>query len=55
MAKFNVNVYYEYCATIEVDADNAQDAEKKGIEIADNLPTSSLTYISRTDAEVEEI
>ena len=55
MAKFKVNVYYEYRATIEVDADNAQDAEEKGIEFADKLPTSSLTYIDRTDAEVEEI
>lgn len=54
MAKFNVKVYYEYCASIEVDAINEQDAERKGIEIADQLPTSSLVYIDRTNTEVEQ-
>ena len=50
MAKFTVNVHYDYVATVEVDAENEEQALVKAKEVADGLSSQDLLYVDFTGA-----
>lgn len=44
MAKFTVNCYYTYVATVEVEADSYEEAYDKGYNLCDDMPTDELHF-----------
>ena len=50
MAKFTVNVHYDYVATVEVEAENEEQALDLAKDLADNVPQDELEYVDFTDA-----
>lgn len=52
MGKYRVNVYYEFVASVEVEADDINEAYEIGREDAQDLPNSSLDYIQELEVEV---
>ena len=54
MAKFTVNVHYDYVATVEVEADNEEQALELAKTVADNVPQDELEYVDFTDACIVE-
>ena len=54
MAKFTVDVHYDYVARVEVDAENEEQALKLAKEVADGLSTQELEYVDFTDACIVE-
>lgn len=42
--RYLVNVYYTYSASVEVDADNAEDAVDIAIEQTSKMPLSEMDY-----------
>ena len=52
MAKYIVKCYYEYVATVEVEADSFYEAYEKGFGLCDAMDTDSLSYIGYTETEV---
>lgn len=52
MAKYFVNVYYEFKARVLVEAEDVNEAERIGLEKANNVPNESLEFIDTTDIEV---
>ena len=42
MAKFTVNVHYDYVATVEVEAENEEQALELAKDVADELSTQEL-------------
>ena len=54
MAKFTVNVHYDYVATVEVEAENEEQALKLAKGVADGLSTQELEYVDCTDACIVE-
>ena len=54
MAKFTVNVHYDYVATVEVDAENEEQALELAKEVADGLSSKDLLYVDFTNACVVE-
>ena len=54
MAKFTVNVHYDYVATVEVEADNEEQALELAKDVADELSTQELDYVDCTDVYILE-
>ena len=54
MAKFTVDVHYDYVARVEVDADNEEEALDLAKDVADGLSTQDLLYVDFTDACIVE-
>lgn len=54
MAKFTVDVHYDYVARVEVDAENEEQALKLGKDVADGLSTQELEYVDFTDVCIVE-
>ena len=54
MAKFTVDVHYDYVARVEVDAENEEQALKLAKGVADGLSTQELEYADCTDACIVE-
>lgn len=54
MAKYTVNVHYDYVATVEVEADNEEQALKLAKGVADGLSSQDLVYVDFTDACIVE-
>jgi hypothetical protein len=54
MAKFTVNVHYDYVATVEVEAENEEQALELAKDVADGLSTEDLLYVDFTGAYVVE-
>ena len=52
MAKFKVNCYYTYVASVDVEAENEDEAFDKGFELCDQMSSEELDYVGYTDAEV---
>lgn len=52
MGKYRVKVYYEFVASVEVEADDINEAYEIGRENAQDLPNSSLDYIQELEVEV---
>lgn len=52
MPKFKVNCYYTYVASVEVEAENKDEAFDKGYELCDKMSSEELDYVGYTDAEV---
>lgn len=52
MGKYRVNVYYEFVAAVEVEADDINEAYEIGREEAQTIPNSSLEYIEELETEV---
>lgn len=50
--KYNVKVYYEYVAEIEVDANTPEEARDLGYNVADGLFTEDLEFVGHTGIEV---
>lgn len=50
--KYKVNVYYEYVASIDVEADTPEQASAIGYNQAEGLLTEDLTYVGYTNTEV---
>ena len=48
MAKYTVNVHYDYVATVEVEADNEEQAFEIAKRAADNVPQDELEYVGFT-------
>lgn len=55
MAKFLVRCYYEYSATIAVEADDANKAFDIAWEQAEKMTTDELDYVGYTNSEVHPI
>ena len=54
MAKYTVNVHYDYVATVEVEAENEEQALELAKQAADNVPQDELEYVDFTDACIVE-
>ena len=54
MAKFTVDVHYDYVARVEVDAENEEQALELAKGVADGLSTQDLLYVDFTDACIVE-
>jgi hypothetical protein len=52
MVKFKVNCYYTYVASVEVEAENEDEAFDKGYELCDQMSSEELDYVGYIDAEV---
>lgn len=52
MAKYIVKCYYEYVATVEVEAGSYDEAYEKGFDMCDAMPSESLEYIGYINTEV---
>ena len=52
MPKYKVKCYYQYVGSVEVEADNIEEAYDKGFEICDKMSTNELDYVNYIDAEV---
>lgn len=52
MAKYIVKCYYEYVATVEVEADSYDEAYEKGFDMCDAMPTEALEYVGTLETEV---
>ena len=52
MAKFLVRCYYEYSATIEVEADDAKEASDIAWKQAEKMTTDELDYVGYLNSEV---
>lgn len=52
MGKYRVKVYYEFVASVEVEADDINEAYEIGRENAQDIPNSSLDYIQELEVEV---
>lgn len=55
MAKFLVRCYYEYSATIVVEANDANEAFDNAWEQAEKMTTDELDYVGYTNSEVHPI
>ena len=53
--KFLCNVYYTFCATVTVEADDLQEAMEIAKDKADNMPSEQLSYVGYTDTQAEPI
>lgn len=52
--KYKVNVYYEYVASIDVEADTPEQARDLGYDIADGLFTEDLDFVGYSGTEVTD-
>lgn len=52
MGKYRVKVYYEFVASVEVEADDINEAYEVGREEAQDIPNSSLDYVQELEVEV---
>lgn len=50
--KYNVKVYYEYVAEVEVEANTPEEARDLGYNVADGLFTEDLEFVGHTGIEV---
>ena len=54
MEKFLVRCYYEYCACVEVEANNAEEAFETGFELCDKMSTNELDFVGYVSSEVQD-
>ena len=54
MAKFRVNVYYQYVGSVDIEAESFEDAFNKGFDLCEAMETSDLDFIGAIDAEVKQ-
>lgn len=52
MKKYVCNVYYTYCATVEVEADSPEEAADAAYEKAEVMPTDELEYVDHAETLV---
>ena len=52
MAKFKVNCYYSYVASVEVEADTIEEAYAKGYNECEGIGTDEFSFVGYTDGEV---
>lgn len=52
MAKYLCNVYYEYVYTVEVEADNENDAFDKAFDISQDATIEDLDYVGYNGGNV---
>lgn len=52
MAKYKVHQYYEYRASMTVEAESPDEARDKALDIIDKLP---VFYVDHTDMEVHDM
>ena len=50
--KYNVKVYYEYSAIIEVEANTPEEARDLGYDVAEGLFTEDLDFVGQSGIEV---
>lgn len=53
--KFLCNVYYTFCATVIVEADDIQEAMEAAKDKADIMPTEQLSFVDYTDTQAVPI
>ena len=53
MEKFKVRCYYVFEAVVDVEANDINEAIKKGYDICDNVPQNELRFVSYQSGEVE--
>lgn len=54
MAKFRVNVYYQYVGSVNVEAESFEEAFDKGFDLCEAMETSDLDFLGAIDAEVKQ-
>lgn len=55
MAKYKVNCYYTYVGSVIVEADSAEDAYNKGLELCEDMHTDELDFVGYSDSIVYPI
>ena len=55
MAKFHCNVYYEYAFSVDVEAENQDEAYDKAFQLANAAHTEDLQYVGYNGGSIAEI
>lgn len=55
MAKFHCNVYYQYVFSVNVEAENQDEAYDKAYQLADAACTEDLEYVGYNGGNIAEI
>lgn len=54
MAKFHCNVYYEYVFSVDVEAENQDEAYDKAYQLAEDAHTEDLDYVGYNGGNVAQ-